>query len=72
VRYGDLTKETYVTPHILVDVYRHFGGTCCLHPSSLRLEAGHCFSTTVNIYRITRRPIPVEGHLHCREITWEI
>jgi hypothetical protein len=57
VRFGDLTKETYVTPCILVNIYTHFGGTWCLISSSLRTEAGHSFNTIVNIYRTTRRQI---------------
>jgi hypothetical protein len=53
VRFGGLAKENYMTPCILVDIYTHFEGTCCLHSSSLRIEAGHSFNTTVNIYRTT-------------------
>jgi hypothetical protein len=48
-----------VAPYSLVEVYRRFGGACCLH---------HQNKMSVNFYQTTRRNNPEDSHLHTRRL----
>jgi hypothetical protein len=60
-------------PCSLVDVYRRFRDTCCLHHQgdelwsrwviALTMEAASTSETSVNFYRTTRRYNPDDSHL---------
>jgi hypothetical protein len=64
-----------VPPCSLVDVYKRFRGSCCLHHQgdglliALMMEAARTSETLVNIYQTTRRYNPEDSHLltHRRE-----
>jgi hypothetical protein len=70
------------TPCTLLEVYRRFGETYCLHLqvrrvgclarfSTMRIETIHSSETLLNFYQTTRRHIPNEGTVHSeyREIS---
>jgi hypothetical protein len=48
-----------VAPCSLVEVYRRFRGTCCLH--ALMMEAASTAETPVNFYQTTRRYNPEDA-----------
>jgi hypothetical protein len=53
----------------VVEVYRRFGGACCLHNQgfiALVMEAASVSETSVNFYQTTRRNNPEDSHLHTR------
>jgi hypothetical protein len=57
-----------VMPCSLVEVYRRFRGTCCLHRQgnkiiALMMEAANISETSVNFYQNTRHNNPEDSHL---------
>jgi hypothetical protein len=57
-----------VAPCSMVEVYRRFRGSCCLHHqgddvSYLMMEAASTSETSVNFYQTTRRNNPEDSHL---------
>jgi hypothetical protein len=53
-----------VVPCNLVEVYRHFRGSCCLHHHGiLMMEAASTFETSVNFYQATWCNIPEDSDL---------
>jgi hypothetical protein len=57
----------------LVEIYRRFRGTCCLHQGdpliALMMEVANSSETSVNLGQTTWRNIREDSHLHsrCRE-----
>jgi hypothetical protein len=59
----------FVAPFSLVEVYRHFRGTCCLNhqgddEEALMTETASTSEMSVNFYQTTRRYNPEDSHLH--------
>jgi hypothetical protein len=51
----------------LVEVYGHFGGTCCLHlQTALLIKAADTSGTLANFCQITHHYNPENSHLHSR------
>jgi hypothetical protein len=56
-----------VAPLGLVEVYRRFRGTSCLHhQGALMMEAESTSETSANFFQTTRRYNPEDSHLHTR------
>jgi hypothetical protein len=52
-----------VVPCSLVEVYRRFRGTCCLHRVALITDAVSISKTSIKFYQIARRNNPEDSHL---------
>jgi hypothetical protein len=51
-----------VAPFSLVEVYRRFSGTCCLH-DVLMMKAASTSETPLNFYQTTWRNNPEDSHI---------
>jgi hypothetical protein len=58
-----------VVPCSVVEVYRHFRGTCCIDQKGNMMVGASTSETLVNLYQAARRYNPEDSHLHsrCRE-----